>query len=75
VDLELSVVIPCLHEADTIGVCVEKAERALRENRIAGEIVVAVTRKTRAEDPQARRAMTENGRYVIHALRSHGRAA
>jgi hypothetical protein len=39
-DLELSVVIPCLNGADTIGTCVEKA-RALRENGIAGEIVVA----------------------------------
>ncbi len=38
--LELSVVIPCLNEADTIGTCVEKAMRALREAGIAGEVVV-----------------------------------
>ena len=27
--LELSVVIPCLNEADTLGVCIEKARRAI----------------------------------------------
>jgi glycosyltransferase involved in cell wall biosynthesis len=39
--LEVSIVMPCLNEADTLGICIEKAERALRENNIAGEIVVA----------------------------------
>jgi glycosyltransferase involved in cell wall biosynthesis len=39
--IEVSVVIPCLNEADTIGVCIEKAQRALREHAIAGEVVVA----------------------------------
>jgi len=39
--LELSVVMPCLNEADTVGICVEKAIRTLREHRIRGEVVVA----------------------------------
>ena len=39
--LELSVVMPCLNEGDTIAVCIEKAQRALLENNISGEIVVA----------------------------------
>lgn len=38
---ELSVVMPCLNEADTVGACVEKAFRALREHAIAGEVIVA----------------------------------
>jgi glycosyltransferase involved in cell wall biosynthesis len=38
---EVSVVIPCLNEEDTLGSCIEKARRALREHKIAGEIVVA----------------------------------
>lgn len=38
---ELSVVIPCLNEADTLAVCVEKAQRAMREHGIDGEIIVA----------------------------------
>jgi glycosyltransferase involved in cell wall biosynthesis len=39
--LELSVVMPCLNEADTIGTCVEKACRAIREHGISGEVIVA----------------------------------
>ncbi len=33
--------MPCLNEADTIGVCVEKARRALHESHIDGEVIVA----------------------------------
>jgi hypothetical protein len=40
-DVEVSVVIPCLNEADTLASCIEKAQRALRENNIRSEIVVA----------------------------------
>src|SRR5688500_4143187 len=39
--LELSVVMPCLNEADTLATCIEKAQQALREHNITGEIVVA----------------------------------
>lgn len=39
--IEVSVVMPCLNEADTLAVCIEKAQRALRENNISGEIVIA----------------------------------
>jgi glycosyltransferase involved in cell wall biosynthesis len=38
---EVSVVMPCLNEADTLAVCIEKALRALRESKILGEIIVA----------------------------------
>ncbi|MGH9900401.1 MAG: glycosyltransferase family 2 protein [Pyrinomonadaceae bacterium] len=40
-DLEVSVVLPCLNEAETLAACIEKARRSLREQRVAGEIVVA----------------------------------
>jgi len=39
--LELSVVMPCLDEADTIETCISKAMRAMREHDIRGEVVVA----------------------------------
>jgi glycosyltransferase involved in cell wall biosynthesis len=38
---EVSIVMPCLNEADTLGTCIGKAQQALREHGIAGEIVVA----------------------------------
>jgi glycosyltransferase involved in cell wall biosynthesis len=40
-DIELSIVIPCLNEADTLAECVEKAQRTINENRIAAEVIVA----------------------------------
>ena len=39
--LELSIVIPCLNEADTLATCIEKAQRAMKEHGISGEIIVA----------------------------------
>jgi glycosyltransferase involved in cell wall biosynthesis len=38
---ELSVVMPCLNEEDTLATCLETARRALSANGIRGEIVVA----------------------------------
>jgi glycosyltransferase involved in cell wall biosynthesis len=38
---ELSVVMPCLNEAETLQGCIEKASRFLGDNAIEGEIVVA----------------------------------
>ncbi len=39
--LELSVVMPCLNEAETVAVCVRKAISALKEAGIPGEVIVA----------------------------------
>lgn len=39
--LELSIVMPCLNEADTLAACIETARHALREHKILGEIIVA----------------------------------
>jgi len=38
--LELSIVLPCLNEAETIGICLKKAAKFLQENKINGELVV-----------------------------------
>ena len=40
-DLELSVVMPCLNEAETLATCIAKARRSLDALGIAGEIIVA----------------------------------
>lgn len=41
VELEVSIVMPCLNEADTLEACLLKAQRSLRENHLRGEIIVA----------------------------------
>ena len=38
---EVSVVMPCLNEADTVGICTAKALRAMSEAGIHGEVIVA----------------------------------
>ena len=38
---EISIVMPCLNEADTLATCIQKAQHALREAHIDGEIIVA----------------------------------
>ena len=40
-EIELSVVMPCLNEADTLATCIEKAKRAVTEAGIEAEIIVA----------------------------------
>ena len=39
--LELSIVMPCLNEADTLATCIQKAQRALANHSVRGEIIVA----------------------------------
>lgn len=40
-DLEVSVVMPCLNEAETLADCIERAQRAMASSGIRGEVVVA----------------------------------
>ena len=39
--VDVSVVIPCLNEANSIGICVEKALAAFNDAGLRGEVVVA----------------------------------
>src|SRR4029450_4597007 len=53
--VELSVVIPCLNEADTLATCIAKAQRALEAYNIAGEILVADNGSTDGSQTIAKR--------------------
>ena len=39
--VQISIIIPCLNEAKTVGICVAKATKALADNGVTGEIIVA----------------------------------
>ncbi len=39
--IEVSVVIPCLNEANSLGFCIEKARKAFETSGIRGEVIVA----------------------------------
>lgn len=68
---EVAVVIPCLDEAETIGICVEKAARALIAAGIAGEIIVADNGST---DGSREIAAALGARVVPVAARGYGHA-
>ena len=40
-EIEVSIVIPCLNEAETVGICVEKALQWIRDQGIHGEVILA----------------------------------
>jgi glycosyltransferase involved in cell wall biosynthesis len=40
-EIELTVVMPCLNEADTLEICITKVLRIFDEHKIVGEIVIA----------------------------------
>jgi len=54
-ELEVSVVMPCLNEADTLETCLTKARQALCEHKIRGEIIVADNASIDASSTIARR--------------------
>lgn len=39
-EIELTVLIPCLNEEKTIGICIKKAQKFMKENNINGEVLV-----------------------------------
>ncbi|MGH2901325.1 MAG: glycosyltransferase, partial [Solirubrobacteraceae bacterium] len=48
--------MPCLNEADTVAICVEKALRALADADIRGEVLVADNGSTDGSQALARAA-------------------
>ena len=40
-EVELSIVMPCLNEAETLAVCVKKAKAFIAEHGLVGEVIVA----------------------------------
>src|SRR5262245_19010472 len=53
--IEVSVVMPCLNEADTLATCIQKAQRSFLENNIKGEIVIADNGSTDGSQDIARK--------------------
>src|ERR671910_2241382 len=69
--LEVSVVIPCLNEAESIEACVAAARKALDEGDYTGEVVVVDNGST---DGSGTLAADAGARVVHEARRGYGRA-
>jgi glycosyltransferase involved in cell wall biosynthesis len=67
----VSVVIPCLNEAENIESCVKAALEAIERMGIPGEVVVA---DNNSEDDSARLAQAAGARVVIEHRRGYGSA-
>jgi glycosyltransferase involved in cell wall biosynthesis len=69
--IELTVVMPCLNEAETLATCVDKAIAALRDNGISGEVIVADNGST---DGSQAIAIEHGARMVPVPVRGYGAA-
>jgi glycosyltransferase involved in cell wall biosynthesis len=69
--LEVSIVMPCLNEAETLASCIGKAQQALREHGVAGEVIVADNGST---DASAQIAERLGARVVKVEARGYGHA-
>lgn len=70
-DIELSVVMPCLNEAQTLGSCIEKALQFMSDNDINGEVVVADNGST---DGSRQIATNLGARVISISHRGYGNA-
>ncbi|MGH2952142.1 MAG: glycosyltransferase family 2 protein [Solirubrobacterales bacterium] len=68
---EVSVVMPCLNEAETVTVCVDKAHRALAEAGISGEVIVS---DNGSSDGSRELAESHGARVVSATKRGYGNA-
>jgi glycosyltransferase involved in cell wall biosynthesis len=69
--VEISIVMPCLNEADTLAVCITKALAAIDEHRIRAEIIVADNGST---DGSQQIAESLGARVVPVTMRGYGSA-
>jgi glycosyltransferase involved in cell wall biosynthesis len=70
-EVEVTVLLPCLNEAETLEVCVTKALRALEELGVVGEVLVSDNGSTDGSQEIA----TKAGARVAHApIRGYGGA-
>lgn len=69
--IEVSVVMPCLNEEETLGTCIKKALRTFRKYRINGEIIVA---DNGSSDNSIKIAKTLGARVVHQPEKGYGSA-
>jgi glycosyltransferase involved in cell wall biosynthesis len=69
--MELTILMPCLNEAETLATCIRKAQSFLADSGVSGEVVVADNGST---DGSQRIAKEEGARVVDVAQKGYGAA-
>lgn len=67
----VSIVMPCLNEEETLGICIEKVQRTLEVLGVQGEVIVADNGST---DTSVSLAENLGARVVCQPLRGYGAA-
>jgi hypothetical protein len=70
-ELEVTVLLPCLNEAETVGLCVDKALGSLRALGVEGEVLVSDNGSTDGSEEIARRS---GARVISAPERGYGAA-
>jgi len=70
-EFEVSIVMPCLNEEETIGICVEKAIETMKKHGIKGEVVVIDNGST---DKSVQIAESLGARVLSQPVRGYGNA-
>ena len=68
---EVSILMPCLNEARTLGACIRKAQNFLKNNGVSGEVIVADNGST---DGSLEIAAELNARVINVPVRGYGAA-
>jgi len=69
--LVLTILMPCLNEAETLATCIKKAKTYLRESRLRGEILIADNGST---DGSQKIALKEGARVIDVKEKGYGNA-
>jgi glycosyltransferase involved in cell wall biosynthesis len=70
-DLDLTILMPCLNEAETLAICVRQAVRAIHDSGVQGEVLVA---DNGSIDGSQAIALAEGARVVNVSTRGYGAA-
>ena len=70
-DLELTILMPCLNEAETVATCVSKAMRWLEESGVEGEVLVS---DNGSNDGSQQLAAASGARVIAAPMRGYGAA-
>jgi glycosyltransferase involved in cell wall biosynthesis len=70
-DLDLTILMPCLNEAETLAICIRRAVAAIRDANVSGEVLVADNGST---DGSQQIALAEGARVLNVPTRGYGAA-
>lgn len=70
-EVELTILMPCLNEEETIATCIEKSQKYLRNNRINGEVLISDNGST---DRSSKIAEKMGARVCYENVKGYGSA-